>query len=123
MSIKLSPPYSFRLYLYIITMSFAGTTIGLSIAYILSCEFNVHITRSMSEKILFSGIIIGIIVGFILGIIRDNVMERYRNTSSSKQYKLKVLKEVFILILVNVATLICFTLLDNYYDGYLFPLS
>lgn len=77
----------------------------------------------MSEKILFSGIIIGLIVGFILGIIRDNIMERYRNSSSSKQYKRKVLKEVSILILVNIAILICFTLLDKFYDGYLFPVS
>ncbi len=123
MSIKLSPPYSLWQSLYLITMSFAGTTIGLSIAYILSCEFHVHITRSMSEKILFSGIIIGIIVGFILGIIRGNKMERYRNFSSSKQYKFKVLKEVFILILVNITSLICFMILDIYYDGYLFPLS
>lgn len=88
--------------------------------FLTSC-FNIHITYSTDLKLSMCCTGIGIIIGLVLAMIVENKMNKCRVTLEKKQYVLRRIIEVLILLIIIILGAIYLEINYIKYNDFLYP--
>lgn len=87
----------------------------------LTSYFNVHMTYSTDLYIALCCTGVGIAIGLVLAVVVEKNMNNYRYTLEKKQYVLRRIVEVLILLVVIILTVICLKINYTKYNDFLYP--
>lgn len=87
----------------------------------LTSYFNIHMTNSTDLKLKECCIGIGITIGLVIAMIVEHKMKKCRDTLETKQYVLRRLIEVLILLIVIILSAICLKINYTKYGDFLYP--
>ena len=87
----------------------------------LTSYFNVHMTYSTNLNIALCCTGVGLAIGLVVAIVVENKMNNYRYTLEKKQYVLRRIVEVLILLIVIILTVICLKIHYTKYHDFLYP--
>ena len=87
----------------------------------LTSYFDVHMTYSTNLNIALCCTGVGLAIGLVVAIVVENKMNNYRYTLEKKQYVLRRIVEVLILLIVIILTVICLKINYAKYNDFLYP--
>lgn len=91
-----------------------------AVRFLTSC-LNIHMTYSTDLKLSMCCTGIGITIGLVIAVIVDHKMNKCRVTLEKKQYVLRRIIEILILLIVIILGAICLKIDYTKYNDVLYP--